>query len=245
MFERLTRMIRSFIGYFIELGEDPELILKQNIKDMEDQIPAMNQNIALIKASQTLLAKEKDRLQAQERDLSAKIKAALKNNRRDLALNFATTLEQVRGDLGSTESQLKVASEAYEKAQAVKQAFLRTVERKTKEAMAAIQARRRAEWQSRVADAMESFKVAGIDATHDEMVRRVEREAAQKEARMIVALDNIDHQAVEIEREAQVLEANETLRQFEMQMGLAPAEGVEAGREAEKTIGPRAREKAS
>ena len=46
MFERFKRMVRSIIGAFIELGEDPELILRQNVKDMQDQVPAMNQNIA-------------------------------------------------------------------------------------------------------------------------------------------------------------------------------------------------------
>ena len=39
--------------------------------------------------------------------------------------------------------------------------------------MNAIRDARRAKWQSKVADAMESFAVAGIDATHDEMLRKV------------------------------------------------------------------------
>ena len=33
MFQRLSRMIRSFIGFFISVAEDPELILQQNIRD--------------------------------------------------------------------------------------------------------------------------------------------------------------------------------------------------------------------
>jgi len=245
MFERLTRMLRSIAGWFIELGEDPELILRQNIKDMQDQIPSMNQNIAMIKANQTLLQKEKDRLVEQERGLSAKIKAALKGNKRDLALNFATTLEQVRADLTATEEQLKVATEAFEKANAVKTSFVRAIEQKSKQAMSVIQAKKRSEWQSRVADAMESFKVAGIDATHDEMIDKIERQAAEKEARMEVALGNIDQQAIEVEKEVQKLEANETLRQFELEMGLVTPD-AEAVSEAptEKTIGPRERAKA-
>jgi phage shock protein A len=244
MFERLKRMIRSIVGFFIEMGEDPELILRQNIKDMQDQVPAMNQNIAMIKANQTLLQKEFDRLTETERDLTNKIKASLKVGKRDLALNFATTLEQVRTDLKATEGQLKVATEAFEKANSVKQAFMRAIDQKARQAMSAIQAKKRSEWQSRVADAMESFKVAGIDATHDEMLTKIEQQAAEKEARMSVALDNIDHQAIEVEKEVQKLEANETLRQFELEMGLSGPEAVGASSEAEKTIGPRERAKA-
>ncbi|MBI4863059.1 MAG: PspA/IM30 family protein [Candidatus Riflebacteria bacterium] len=242
MFERLKRMIRSVVGWFIELGEDPEMILRQNVKDMQDQVPAMNQSIAMIKANQTLLQKEKDQLEEQIRSLTAKIKAALKTGRRDLALNFTTTLEQAKTDLTATEGQLKVATEAYEKAASVKSVFLRQIEAKSKEAMNAVQTKKRAEWQAKVADAMESFKVAGIDATHDEMVGRIQTEAAEKEARMHVALDNIDHQAIEVEKEAQSLEANETLRQIEMEMGLvSPEATTESTSQAEKTIGPRER----
>ncbi len=244
MFERLKRVIRSIIGWFIELGEDPELILRQNIRDMEDQIPEMNRSIAMVKANQTLLEKELSKLKAQESSLAAKIKAALKNGRRDLALNFATTLEQVRADMAATEGQLKLAKESYEKMLRVKQMFLREKERKTREALAAIQARKRAEWQAKVADAMESFKIAGIDATHDEMIRRIEETAAVKEAQLSMALDNVDHESYEIEEEARKLEANETLKQFEIELGLVSPEesggvepaasGDDAGEEKEK-----------
>ena len=238
MFARIGRIIRSFVGWFIELGEDPELILKQNIRDMEDQIPEMNRSIAMVRANQTLLEKETFRLKNQERDLSAKVKAALKANRRDIALNFATTLEQVKRDLVQTEGQLAIAKKSYEKMLKVKKAFLREKDRKSKEALAAIQAKKRAAWQSKVADAMDSFSVAGIDATHDEMVRRVEEDAAQKEARLEMALDNIDGEAFEIEEEAKKLQGNSLLQQFEMEMGLVPdMSAVPDAPAEEKTIG--------
>ncbi|MBI3894123.1 MAG: PspA/IM30 family protein [Candidatus Wallbacteria bacterium] len=236
MFERIKRMFRSFVGFFIELGEDPELILKQNIRDMEDQVPAMNQSIAMIKANQVLLEKEKSKLDEKEKELASKIQAALKAGRRDIALTFATQLEQVKKDLAATEVQLKTANEAVDKAMQVKSAFMREKERKTREAMSAIQAKKRAEWQGKVADAMESFKVAGMDSSHDEMVRKLEQEAAEKEARVSLALEKVDQSTFEIEEEAKKLQANDLLRQFELQMGLA-TDAVPAG-PAEKTMGP-------
>lgn len=235
MFERIKRMFRSFIGFFIELGEDPELILKQNMRDMEDQIPAMNQSIAMIKANQVLLEREKGKLTIQENELSAKIQAALKAGRRDIALSYATTLEQVKKDLNSTVGQLSAATQATDKALQVKTAFMREKERKTKEAMSAIAAKKRSEWQSKVADAMETFKVAGMDASHDEMVRKIEEESAQREARMELALGKVDAEKIHIEQEAEKIQANDLLRQFELQMGLA-ADSMPSGT-AEKTIG--------
>ena len=72
------------------------------------------------------------------------------------------------------------------------------------------------------------------------MLSKIEQESAEKEARMQVALDNVDHQSIEIEKEAEAFEANETLRQFELEMGLSVPQD---GGTQEKTIGPRDRER--
>ena len=48
-----------------------------------------------------------------------------------------------------------------------------------------------------------AFEVAGIDATHDEMLRKVEEQTAVNEARMSMALESVDHQAVKIEEDAE------------------------------------------
>ena len=140
--------------------------------------------------------------------------------------------------LNRNEGQLQAARAAYDKALNVKKAFMREKDKKTAEAMAAIRDARRAKWQAKVADAMESFEVAGIDATHDEMIRKVEEQTAVNEARMNMALESVDHQAVQIEEEAEKLQAQELVKQFKMEMGLqspAPVSDVSAG--GEKTIG--------
>ena len=104
---------------------------------------------------------------------------------------------------------------------------MREKEKKTQEAMNAIRDARRAKWQSKVADAMESFEVAGIDATHDEMLRKVQEQTAVNEARMQMALESVDHQALQIEEDAEKLQAQELVKQFKMEMGLAsPGPGV-------------------
>ena len=54
MWQRLKRIFRSIMGWFIDLAEDPELILKQNIRDLQDQIPQMNEQVAMVKAQVTL-----------------------------------------------------------------------------------------------------------------------------------------------------------------------------------------------
>jgi len=115
---------------------------------------------------------------------------------------------------------------------------MREKERKTAEATAALRDARRSKWQSKVADAMESFEVAGIDATHDEMLRKVEEQTAVNEARMAMALETVDHQALKIEEDAEAIQAQELVKQFKMEMGLSsPAPVSEVAPEGEKTIG--------
>jgi phage shock protein A len=234
MFKRLSRVFRSFIGFFISVAENPELILEQNIRDMNDQVPRMNESIAMVKANVTLLEKEEAKYKQDMADITSKIKASIQANRDDLAAGFATRLEQVKGALARTQGQLTTARAAFDKALAVKQAFMREKERKTQQALDAIRDYRRAQWQKKVADSMEQFEVAGISSTHDEMVRKIEEMTAVNEARMDLAMGNVDQQALKIEEEAEGLRAAELVKQFKAEMGLAaPAPAASP----EKTIG--------
>jgi phage shock protein A len=230
-------VIRSFVGFFISVAEDPELILQQNIRDMNDQVPRMNESIAMVKANVTLLEKEEAKYKTDLASLTAKVKAAIQANRDDLAGSFALQLEQLRGALARTQGQLTTARAAFEKAMTVKQAFMREKERKTQEALNAIADYRRAQWQKKVADAMEQFEVAGISQTHDEMVRKIEEMTAVNEARMDMALGNVDQQKMKIEEEAEKIQADELVKQFKIEMGIASPQAAPANAPTEKTIG--------
>ncbi len=235
MWRRLSRMMRSFVGFFISIGENPELILEQNIRDMNDQVPRMNESIAMVKANVTLLEKEEAKYKNDVADLTAKVKAAIQANRDDLAGSFAVQLEQLRSALARTQGQLTTARAAFDKALAVKKAFMMEKERKTREALEAIRDYRRAQWQKKVADSMEQFEVAGISQTHDEMVSKIQEMTAVNEARMEMALGNVDQQKMQIEEEAEKLRADELVKQFKAEMGLIAPEPAAAP--PQKTLG--------
>jgi phage shock protein A len=234
MWNRFSRMIRSFVGFFISVAEDPELILQQNIRDMNDQVPRMNESIAMVKANVTLLEKEEAKYKTDMANLTAKVKAAIQANRDDIAGAYATQLEQLKGAFARNQGQLQTARAAFDKAMAVKQAFMREKDRKTQEALNAIADYRRSQWQKKVADAMEQFDVAGISQTHDEMVRKIEETTAVNEARMDMAMSNVDQQKVKIDDDAEKLQASELVKQFKIEMGLAAPETGSGA--AEKTI---------
>jgi phage shock protein A len=236
-------MMRSFVGFFISVAENPELILEQNIRDMNDQVPRMNDSIAMVKANATLLEREEAKYKNDINNLTSKVKAAIQGGRDDLAGSFAVQLEQVRGALARTQGQLETAHAAFDKAMAVKKAFLMEKERKTREALNAIADYRRSQWQKKVADVMEQFEVTGISATHDEMVRKIEESTALNEARMEMALGNVDQQKMKIEEDAEKMRAGELVKQFKVEMGLMPPQAAPDA--AQKTIGNREAQKST
>ena len=233
MWKRFTRLLQSIFGGAISAMEDPKLILEQNIRELNDQVPKMNENIATVKANVMLLQKEDRRYTAEQSGLTSKVKAAINAGRDDIAQRYAVQLQGIKEAQTRTAEQLQFAEQAYEKALQVKKAFMREREKKIGEAKEALRAHERAKWQSKIADTLEQFEVAGVDSTHDEMVRRVNEQTAKNEARMEMALDSIDTEAMQIEEDAKEVEGAELVRQFKLEMGMespAPAAATPAER---------------
>jgi len=222
---RFTRLVKSIFGGAISALEDPKLILEQNIRELNDQVPKMNENIASVKANVMMLQKEVRKYENELADLTAKIKAGIQANRDDIAERYAMRLESVRDNIASTKDQLKYASLAYDKALQVKKAFMREKERKIAEAKEALRAHERAKWQAKVADTLEAFEVNGIDSTHDEMLNRLQEQTARNEARMEMALDSVDTEGLKIEEDAQKIRASEVVKQFKLEMGIGDSSG--------------------
>src|SRR3954471_5564216 len=99
MWDRFRRAMRSFVGFFVSSIEDPELILEQNIRDLNDQVPKMNESIAMVKANVTLLEKENTQYKNETAELTAKVKAAIQANREDIAGTYATQLQSKKSAL--------------------------------------------------------------------------------------------------------------------------------------------------
>ncbi len=233
VWSRFTRFIRSVFGGAISSMEDPRLILEQNIRELNDQVPKMNENIATVKANVIMLEKEMRRTQQRVEALTSKIKASIQAERDDLAQQHAMRLEKEREALQRAKEQLTYASAAYDKSLQVKKAFMREKERKIQEAKDALRAHERAQWQSKVADTMEQFEVSGVDQTHDEMLNRIHEETARNEARIELALDSMDTEAMQIEEDAEKLRAQELVNQFKLEMGVGEAAPAPAAKTPE------------
>jgi phage shock protein A len=220
VWSRFKRFVNSLFGGAISAMEDPRMILEQNIRELNDQVPEMNENIATVKANMIMLQKEVDKSKDRVEQLSNRIRTAIKSDRDDIAKKYAMRLEDQKENLERTQEQLQHAERAYEKALKVKKAFMREKEKKIQEAKDALRQHERAQWQSEIADTMEQFEVSGLDQTHDEMVDRLNQETAKNEARLELALDSVDSEALQIEEDAEELRAEEVVNQFKTEMGM-------------------------
>src|SRR5437763_11427512 len=109
MFQRIARVFKSWIGYFISFAEDPEVMLQESIEEMNNTLPKLNQILITTKATALRLRQGKEELERKERQLISSIKAALAEGSpesRRLAEDDAATLQQVRQELTTTNEQL-------------------------------------------------------------------------------------------------------------------------------------------
>lgn len=233
MWKRFVRAIKALFGRAVSAIEDPKLILEQNIRELNDQVPKMNDNIATVKASVILLEKELKKYEKEHADLVSKMKAAIKVGRDDIAANYAVRLESIKSHHAETKEQFLTAQKAYEKSLEVKKAFMREKDKKIAEAKEALRAHERAKWQAKIADTLEQFEVGGMDQTHDEMLTRINEQTAKNEAKMEMALESVDTDSFKLEEEAEKIRAQELVNQFKLEMGLDSPASLETPSELE------------
>ena len=238
MWERLKRVVRSFVGFFISTMEDPKLILEQTVRDMQDKVPVMNQGLAKARGGIIMIQNE---IKQYERDvnlLTAKIKACVVNKDEELGGQYASRLKRTQDALARDQEQLQAAQAGYDALLKMKEKFMREMKAKTEEAMAAIRDAEASKWKSELADVFEQFEVAGVDATHEEMIGKLRAKNAEAEGRLAMAAESVDSKAAAADETAEQLEGKELFKTFQMEMGVSGADaGGDKKEAAEKTIG--------
>src|SRR3712207_3475741 len=171
-------------------------------------------------ATERLLARNKERLEAQVVDLDTKIKAAIKMNRDDIATAYIGQLQQAQLDLQKTSQQLDYASNASKQALKARDNYVLQMQRRTAEAMQLINQSKQAKLQEQLAQTMASFQLGDDASTFNEMREKIDRRAATAEAKLQLGTSSVDTQMQEIEREAMDMQLADKLLEYKQQMGL-------------------------
>ncbi len=228
LMSRISRSIRALFGGIIESTENPELILQQTIRDMRDRVPELNNSVAQVMATEKLLAKSKERLDAQVVDLDSKIRAAVKLSRDDIATAYIGQLSQAQMDLQKTSQQLEHATLASKQALKARDNYVLQMQRRTAEAMQLINQSKQARLQEQLAQTMESFQIGDDASTFDEMRDKIDRRAAAAEAKLQLGSASVDNQMQDIEREAMDMQLQDKLLAYKQDMGLLPGGAQQA-----------------
>src|SRR5437762_820683 len=232
LWTRMKRSMRALFGGLIEKTEDPELVLQQTIREMRDRVPELNNSVAQVMATERLLAKGKDRLEAQVVDFDSKIKAAIKLGRDDMATAYIGQLQQAQLDLQKTKQQLSTAEMASKQALKARDNYMMQMQRRTAEAMQLINQSKQAKLQEQLAQTMETFQLGDDASTFSEMRDKIDRRAAAAEAKMQLGAASVDNQLQDIEREAMDMQLQDKLLEYKREMGLLPAATSESSPQA-------------
>jgi phage shock protein A len=223
MFERIARVLKSWLGFFISFAEDPEVMLQQSIEEMRNTLPRLNQVLVTTRATAIRLEQERDELVAREKQLTASIQAALREGSpeaRKIAEDNAVMLQQVRTDLASTRDQLEAATHAFENAQLSVEDIKAKLRDKIEQARRAIQESKKAAVMRSAASALAELDTYGTAATTDKYLDQIKQRAAEAKAAVEVATGGMNVERIKTEHKARQIQAQSILAEFETEMGL-------------------------
>jgi phage shock protein A len=212
------------MGFFISVGENPEVMLQDAIEEMRMTMPRLNSVLVATRATVIRLEEERDGLLREERSLTASIQAALREGSaaaRTVAEEDAIQLQQLREDLTSTHEQLASASKAHESAKMSVDALKDKLKAKIETSQRALKERQKAKVMKSAADAIVELQSYGVASTADKFLEQIKQEVAESQAAVEVATGGIDTATIERERTARKIKAANILQQFEVEMGIS------------------------
>jgi phage shock protein A len=245
MLARLSRLFRAWMGFFISVGENPEVMLQDAIEEMRMTMPKLNSVLVATRATVIRLEEERDGLVRQDRNLTTTIQAALRDGSaaaRSVAEEDAIQLQQIRSDLASTQEQLGAAEKAHESAKMSVDTLKAKLKDKIEVSQRALKERQKAQVMKVAADAIVELQSYGVASTADKFLEQIKQEVAESKAAVEVATGGIDTQAIERERTARKLKAAGILQQFEVEMGIS-APPTASGTSVAPSVGSRVAEK--
>jgi phage shock protein A len=240
MFDRLGRILKSWLGFFISFAEDPEVMLQQSIQEMRETMPRLNQILVQTRAVVIQLEEDEQRLAQQEKRLLSEVKALLQEGSpasREVAEDKAVQLNAVRSDLEGLRDKLNTARNAHENANTQVEEMKRRLKDKIEEAQRAIQENRRAATMRKASDALMQLDQYGVGATNEEFLGKIRERSAEAKAAVEIATGSGEVEKIKAERVARRAQATSLLSELEMEMGIKQptAESVQQA----SSVGPR------
>ncbi len=225
MFARIKRLIKSFLNKFISAAEDPVLILENNIREMKEQIPKLNQGVAKAHGTVIMLEKQEAQYQAEEKALRAKLKAAAASGENEIGKDIALQLQRTINQREKTEMSLEAAREGLQSMEELRDTQIRKIKSETEKIKDAIEDSKVAKLKGELATLFETYEVGDVSGSNDEMLEKLTQEAAMNEGKLAAASKSPDMKSIQLEKKAEEIQAEELYKQFTEEMNIDIASG--------------------
>lgn len=219
MFQRIKRIIASWMNKILNVAEDPKTILENNIREMRNQIPKLNQGVAKAHGTVILLSNQYKQQLAEKADIESKLKAAINLGQDEIGKTMAVRLESIESSIVKTKEALEQANDGLQKLQELRDAQIRKIHSETDKIKDAINNSEISRLKGELASLFESYQVGDISYSNEDMLAKLNEEAAMNEGKLESASKTPDMQMLKLEKEAEQVRATEIYEKYKTQLG--------------------------
>ena len=204
LLERVSTLVRANLNDLIDKAEDPEKMIKQVILDMQNQLLQVKTQVAIAIADQHLLEKKQKENEDKVAEWMRKAELAVDKKQDDLARAALQRVESYRDLSGSFAQQVLDQKAQVENLKTA----LRQLDQKLTEAQAKadllIAQHRRARAVGKASDAKINIGDRSKAAAFDRMKHKVVREEAVSQAKVEIAVDDVEDRLAALEKEDRI-----------------------------------------
>ena len=204
LLERVATLVRANLNDLIDQAEDPEMMIKQVVLDMQNQLLQVKTQVAIAIADQHLLEKKKLENDDKVTEWMRRAELAVDKKQDDLARASLLRVESYRELSAGFQQQVEDQKAQVESLKAA----LRKLEQKMAEANAKadllITQHRRARAAGRATDAQSGITANTRSATFDRMKRKVDLEEAVGEAKAELLASDVEDRLSALEKEDRI-----------------------------------------
>ncbi|SEH07093.1 PspA/IM30 family protein [Candidatus Venteria ishoeyi] len=207
IFQRMNDIINASINDLLDRVEDPERMIKQIIREMEDNIAQAKEGVIDAIASEKQLEKELERHRKQADNWHDKARQALANDKEELARSALAQKKEIDRIIENLEPSWESAAQTSQRLKKQLKALEQRLD-EAKRKRTTLQARQRAaQARTQMSQTMDTFQ-NGLDAQHK--FDRMEDKVSEMEARS-EAIDELEDDNTPLEKEFLEMEIDQDI----------------------------------
>jgi hypothetical protein len=229
----LKGLVKSWVGYFISFGENPDLMVQHSVKEIRGSMLRLDEILLQTRGVVVQLEEDVARGVAEESRLLPDIKSHLEEGSsvaRQLAGEKAVCLVAVRADLASARGKKALAEKAHASAVLQVEQLKARLKEKMEEAQRAVQESRRADTMKKAAEAVAQLDTDRAGALSEELLSRIRQKSTAVGAAVEIAAGGTQVEGAKPSRAAQEAQARGSLLEREVALGLTPLTAQSAAR---------------